>query len=116
VILTGFLSRIEYELLLRYVDAVIDLTVDKGRMQAGAYEAVAAGKALIISDNPPLRRYFNKGTVHVNNSIREIKEAIRRVREKKEQLEIEMHELSIEKQKEWEDKFTNIVRQLMDSF
>ena len=109
VILTGFLPRIEYESLLKYVDVVIDLTLDTGRMQAGAYEAVAAGKALIVSDNPPLRRYFNKGTIHVINSTGEIIQAIRKAREKKEQLEKEMVELSSEKQKEWEEKFTNNV-------
>jgi len=109
VILTGFLSRIEYESLLKYVDVIIDLTLDTGRMQAGAYEAVAAGKALIVSDSAPLRRYFNKGTIHVVNSTGKIIEAIRKAREKKVQLEKEMHELCSEKQKEWEEKFTNSV-------
>ncbi len=107
VVVTGFLPRIEYESLLKYVDVVIDLTLDTGRMQAGAYEAMAAGKALIVSDNPPLRRYFNKGTVHTGNSEKEIIEAIRKAGEKKEQLEQEMHELSSEKQKEWQEKFMN---------
>lgn len=107
VVITGFLPRIEYESLLRYVDVVIDLTLDTGRMQAGAYEALAATKALIVSDNPPLRRYFNKGTVHTGNSEREIIEAIRKVAEKKEQLEQEIKELSSERKKEWQEKFAN---------
>jgi hypothetical protein len=46
-------------------------------MQAGACEAIAAGKALIVSDNPPLRRYFYKGTLHTVNSDGEIIEAIK---------------------------------------
>ena len=113
VILTGFLPRIEYESLLKYVDIIIDLTSDEGRMQAGGYEAIAAEKALIVSDNPPLRRYFNKGTIYVFNSSREIIEAIKKAVEKKEQLEKEMRELSSEKQCEWEEKITrNILNQI----
>lgn len=110
VIFTGFLPSNEYVSLLKYVDVVIDLTLDPERMQAGAYEAVAAEKALIVSDNAPLRRYFNKGTIHVMNSAHDIKEAIRKAREKKEELEKEMRELSLEKQKEWEEKvITNLL-------
>lgn len=107
VILTGFLPRIEYESLLKYVDMVIDLTLDSGRMQAGAYEAIAAGKVLIVSDTPPLRRYFNKGTIHTANSNVEIIQAINEASEKKDQLEKEIHQLSSERQKEWQEKFYN---------
>jgi|SRR5687767_12202815 len=116
VVVTGFLPRIEYESLLKYVDVVIDLTLDAGRMQAGGYEAIAAGKPLIVSDNPPLRRYFNKGTVHTGNSEKEIIEAIREAREKKAQLEKEMLELSSEKQKEWQEKFMNTLIKTIKQF
>ena len=95
VILTGFLPRIEYESLLKYVDMVIDLTLDSGRMQAGAYEAIAAGKGRIVSDTPPLRRYFNKGTIHTANSNVEIIQAINEASEKKDQLEKEIHQLRL---------------------
>lgn len=107
IILTGFLPNSEYVSLLYYVDVIIDLTSDPERSQAGAYEAVAVEKALIISDNAPLRRCFNKGTIHIRNSIPEIKEAIRKAQDNKEQLEREMHELKYEKEKEWEERITN---------
>ena len=95
------------------LDAIIDLTVDQTRLLAGAYEAVAFEKPLITSYNAPLRRYFNKGTIHVNNSASEIKDAIRLAREKKIQLQGEMHELKLERQEEWIQKFSNLVAEYM---
>lgn len=113
VIITGFLPTNEYISLLSYVDAIIDLTTGQADMLAGAYEAVALEKPLITSYNAPLRRYFNRGTIHINNSACEIKEAIIQVQEKKIQLQREMRELKLERQKEWEQKFSNLVTEYM---
>jgi hypothetical protein len=114
-IVTGFLPLQEYAALLRHVDAIIDLTTDQATMLAGAYEAVALEKPLITTYNSPLRRYFNRGTLHVNNSTSEIKEAITLARERKTQLQREMHELKLERQNEWEQKFSSLVREYMES-
>jgi hypothetical protein len=109
VILTGFLPISEYVHLLHSVDAIIDLSSDPEVMLAGAYEAVAVGKVLITSDNIPLKRYFNKGTIHVRNSGNEIKKAILRAQEHKQELEQQMHELRYQRQKEWEGKFSSLL-------
>jgi hypothetical protein len=75
-------------------------------MLSGAYEAVALGQPLIISDWMPLRRYFNKGTIYVKNSPNDIKEAVRIARAKKEELSNQMRQLKVEKLKDWNEKIS----------
>jgi hypothetical protein len=104
VIMTGLLEYDLYLDLLQKVDAIIDLTTDDKTMLSGAYEAVALEQPLIISDWVPLRRYFNKGTIYVKNSPKDIKEAIMIARTKKEELSSQMHQLKAEKIKEWNEK------------
>jgi hypothetical protein len=110
IILTGFLPAKEYISLIVEVDAILALVNDPLAMQASGYEAVAAEKILITSNHPPLKRYFTKGTIHVKNSAQDIKEAIIMARDKEDMLKKEMHELRLEKQKEWKEKITNLLR------
>jgi glycosyltransferase involved in cell wall biosynthesis len=84
---TGFLPDEEYLGLLRGVQAIMVLTTNNHTMQRGACEAVSLGKPIITSDWPVLRSYFNKGTIHVDNSYHGIKEGILEMREKREFLE-----------------------------
>lgn len=110
VILTDFLPAKEYISLMIEVDAILALVNDPLAMQSSGYEAVAAEKILITSNHPPLKRYFTKGTIHIKNSAQDIKEAISMAREKQDILKREMHELRLEKQKEWQGKITNLLR------
>jgi hypothetical protein len=82
------------------------LTKRNKTMLAGAYEALALQKPLITSDWPPLKRYFYKGTVHIDNSPKEIQEAIEIVRKRSEEMVRDIGDLRIEKNNEWNKKFT----------
>ena len=104
VIMTGFLDYNTYLDLLQKVDVIMDLTTDDKTMLAGAYEAVALEQPLITSNWSPLRRYFNKGTIHINNSSKDIGEAIIIAKSRKDELSKQMHQLKIEKIKEWKEK------------
>lgn len=68
VILTGFLSEPDYVSLLNSVDIVIDLTTRDNCLVCGAYEAVAAGKPLVLSDTSALRQHFRKGALFTDNT------------------------------------------------
>jgi hypothetical protein len=105
VIFTGFLDYNDYISLLQGVNAIMVLTKRNKTMLAGAYESLALEKPLITSDWPPLKRYFYKGTVHVDNSSKEIQEAIDNVRKRAEEIEKDISDLRIEKTKEWDKKF-----------
>lgn len=107
VIFTGFLHYDIYIDLLQKVGVIMDLTTENTSIVAGGFEAVALEQPLIISNWLPLRRYFNKGTIYIDNSSDEIKKAIMLAKTKKEELSKEMHQLKIEKIKEWQDKMSN---------
>ena len=107
VIFTGFLDYNTYVDLLQKVDVIMDLTTENTSIVAGAYEAVALEQPLITSNWIPLRRYFNKGTIYINNSSDEIRNAIMVAMTKKEELSKEMHQLKIERTKEWKEKISN---------
>jgi hypothetical protein len=108
VIITGFLDYNTYVDLLRKVDVIMDLTTENTSIVAGAYEAVALEQPLILTNWIPLKRYFNKGTVYINNSSDDIKKALMVAMTKKEELSKEMHQLKIERTKEWKEKISSL--------
>ena len=108
VIITGFLDYNTYVDLLRKVDVIMDLTTENTSIVAGAYEAVALEQPLILTNWIPLKRYFNKGTIYINNSSDDIKKALMVAMTKKEELSKEMHQLKIERTKEWKEKISSL--------
>ena len=76
IILTGFLNDHDYIKQLSISDAILVLTTFPDCLVCGAYEAVALGKPLIVSDTPALREYFNRGTIHTRNDADSIANAI----------------------------------------
>lgn len=74
--LTGFLSEEEFERRLKCSDLVMDLTTRDDCMVCGAYEAVSAEIAMVISANEPTMRYFSKGSVFTNNAADDIARCI----------------------------------------
>jgi len=73
---TGFLEESEYWRLLLTADAILDLTLMDNCLVCGAYEAVAAGKPVILSDNPASRELFTDAAVFVPNSVAGLTHAI----------------------------------------
>jgi glycosyltransferase involved in cell wall biosynthesis len=67
VVLTGFLSEHDYWDLLQSCDVVVDLTTMPDCLVCGAYEAIAAGRALILTDNAPSRELFEDAALYTEN-------------------------------------------------
>jgi len=101
---TGFLSDKEYFGLLRAAQAVMVLTTRNHTMQRGACEAVSLGKPIITSNWPLLREYFDKGTIHVDNSAQHIQEAVIRMQKERKTLGDEILILQQERWQEWQHK------------
>lgn len=76
---TGFLADADYERLMRSTDAVMCLTTRDHTMQRGACESLSARRPIITSDWGLLRSYFERGTVHVDNSVGGIRDGVRRL-------------------------------------
>lgn len=72
VTLTRFLPTHEFDALLSRANVVMDFTTRADCMVCGAYEAVAAEKPAILSDNPPTRDYFSQGMLFTDNSATDI--------------------------------------------
>ncbi len=108
VVLTGYLPEEEYEKILLSSDAVIDLTTRSDCLVCGAYESVAAEKPLIVSDSKVLRDYFSKGVLYTDNTSLDLALKINTAILKREQLQREIRELKIEKQKEWANLMSRI--------
>jgi glycosyltransferase involved in cell wall biosynthesis len=113
--LTGYLSYERYIGLLRTTGAVIDLTTQDNTLLMGAYEAVALGTPLIVSDWPVLRDYFSRGAVHVPNTVEGLRIGIRRVQHERAALSDEMIALREHLHDEWNRRFTELQHVLVSA-
>ncbi len=65
LVVTGFLPDAEYEELLATADIVMDLTTFDHCLVCGAYEGIAAGSALVLSDKLVNRELFGDVPIYV---------------------------------------------------
>jgi glycosyltransferase involved in cell wall biosynthesis len=75
IVFTGFLPEGEYQELLFSADAVLCLTRNDHTLTCGAYEGLALGKPMILSNTGAIREYFRKGAVYADASQESIKSA-----------------------------------------
>lgn len=101
VTLTGFLSNEAYGSLLTRSDAVLTLTTRDHTMLRGAYEAVYQGTPVIVSDWPLLRRAFDRGAVHVENTAAGIAAGIAEMRARHAHYKSGVLELREQKREAW---------------
>jgi len=73
---TGFLIDADYWKLLRDCDVVLDLSTMNNCLVCGAYEGLATGRPLILTDTSVARQLFTGPTVFTGNSAPEIAGAV----------------------------------------
>lgn len=78
VTLTGYLEEADYAALLRRADVVMDLTTFDHCLVCGAYEGLAAGKAMVLSDKAANRELFEDVPVYVAPDAASIRDGLRR--------------------------------------
>lgn len=98
--LTGFLSQKDYDELLCKSDAVIVLTKRENCLVCGAYEAVSAGKPILLSAKKALQDHFYKGTVFTDNAPESISKSITSLVQQKSRLQEEISTLRQELREE----------------
>ncbi len=76
IVLTGFLSDDEFHQEFARADVIMDLTDREHCLVCGAYEGVAAGRPIIITDSAVNREVFYKGTVYTKNTGSSIAQSI----------------------------------------
>lgn len=76
VVFTDFLEEPDYEALISKADLLVDLTTREDCLVCGAYEAIACGVPIILSDTQANREVFHKGTLYAENTADSYQQAI----------------------------------------
>ena len=103
-----FLGLLDEDVLIDYlysVDIVLALTNMDHTLLCSAYEAVSAGKPIVISNKADLIGYFRKGTVPTNNDAASLANGIREAIKHKESLAVEIRQLKHELLRDWQERF-----------
>jgi len=106
--LTGFLRDPDYWQLLAQATVICDLTLKPDCLVCGAYEALAVGKPMVLSENPATRDICGPAAVLTGSSPEEIAAAVRRAIEDRERLEASAHQLRESFQVRWEPQATAV--------
>jgi glycosyltransferase involved in cell wall biosynthesis len=105
VVFCGRVPWERYDQLLRSVNGVIDLSTRERCLVCGAYEAVAAGKPMILSRTATLMGYFARGAVFTDNRVSDsphsIRQAILELRVREAELKAEVILLKRELARDW---------------
>lgn len=104
IIVTGFVPEEEYIQLLNSVDATMILTERENCLVCGAYETLAVGKPMILSDTTALREYFRKGAIYTRNNAADICNAVNMLVDNIEKLRIDASCISKELGIEWNNR------------
>src|SRR5690606_25918792 len=84
--LPGYLVEKMYWQLLTQARVICDLNLKSDCLVCGAYEGLALGKPLVLSDNPPIREIFGRVAVLTSNDPESIAIALRKALEQCDQL------------------------------
>lgn len=106
--LTGYLTDAEYARLLSSADAVLALTTRDHTLLCAAYEAVALGKPLVMSDTRALREYFTKGVVYTQNNGRALAAALAEATRNLDGLRAEVLQLKANLVRPWGARFAHV--------
>lgn len=113
---TGYL-REDFFPLLAAADVIIDLCVEDYQFLSGANEALWLGKPLVTSKGPVLEGYFNKGTIHVDNTAMEIRQGLLETGNNLAKFEADMVSLQAERRRDWWariDQLLTLIQQEMN--
>jgi glycosyltransferase involved in cell wall biosynthesis len=108
IVFTGFLTNKDYWSYLKSADAIIDLSLKDNCLVCGAYEGIAVGKPLILSNSEATKEYFNKGVVYTDNTTANIQDCYLRIMQNYESLSEEISILNSEVAHEWKQKVAKL--------
>jgi glycosyltransferase involved in cell wall biosynthesis len=94
VSMVGFVSETEYWSLIRGATAVIALTTEDNCLQSAAAEAIATGVPMIITLTPCQQAHYGDSAVYVQRDVADLREAVRNVEERRNQLQTKIAALA----------------------
>jgi glycosyltransferase involved in cell wall biosynthesis len=98
---TGFLDELDYWSLLRSADAIVDLTLMDDCLVCGAYEALALGKPMLLSNNAASVELFGECAVFTNNTAADIRSALEHLKRERGRLQAAAERRRSELAEQW---------------
>jgi glycosyltransferase involved in cell wall biosynthesis len=83
----GFLNEVDYQTTLASADVVVVLSKKEYLLPCGAYEAMALGKATVLSATETIREYFGDAAVYAEAKADSIATAVKEAVVKRKELE-----------------------------
>ncbi len=105
---TGYLPEDEYIGTLANADLIMDLTTREDCLVCGAYEAVALGVPMVLSDTAINREFFHSGAIYVRNEARAIASALREAHCEVNRLRGEVQELAVDLRRLVQDRIKRL--------
>lgn len=105
---TGYLRGNDYWNLLSSTHVTLALTTYEYSLLGGAQDGVMLGKPLILSDQPVLREFFNKGTVFIENTTEGVINGVKQARAEHAPLARAITELAEEKRTHWQQAYNEL--------
>lgn len=109
VTLTGFLPEHEYWELMSRCHLVLDLTLMPECLVCGAYEALALGRVMVLSDNTSGRELFGSVAVFTEPSAKAIVDALFRARARYRELCERIEPARMEFSRNWDAAAARLV-------
>lgn len=113
VVFCGRVTWEHYDQLLWSVNGIIDLSIRERCLLCGAYEAVAAGKPMILSRTRTLMDYFARGAVFTDNTVSgspySIRDAILELRNREAELKAEVAILKRDLNQDWQARLPKLL-------
>ncbi|MHB8711800.1 MAG: glycosyltransferase [Trichloromonadaceae bacterium] len=106
--LTGFTSEEVFKKTLNSVDAVMVFTKHEYTLTCGAYEGIAVGKPIIVSNTSAIREYFKHGAIYCDMSAESIKNGVIECFSRYEEIVKELEDYRIVMEMEWAKRFKQI--------
>jgi glycosyltransferase involved in cell wall biosynthesis len=107
---TGFLPEDRFQSLLYSADALLVLTRSENTLTCGAYEGVALGKPLVLSDTKAIRNYFTDGAVYCGSDAESIHRSLEICLANREKLAGDILRFREKALTDWQDRFECVCR------
>jgi glycosyltransferase involved in cell wall biosynthesis len=112
--LLGFVPEPEFYRHLFSSQVVVDLTDHENCLVCGAYEALEAGKPLVLSKKRALQEYFSGGTVFTSHQATEIAAAVRQAHAERSRLTEECRQWVAQARADMDKRIASLRRILED--
>lgn len=110
----GFLSEADYWALLGNCDLVIDLSCMPNCLVCGAYEAIAVGTPMILTDNPASRELFGDFCLLTMNDAPAVAQAVREGCRRRKELRRKAAEGRAVFEAHWQNRANELRRRLVE--